>query len=53
MQHQVVYLPFTDPAPTRRVTLVWRRTFTRYAAIAALRNAIYACALEGVTRLTA
>ena len=53
MQHQVGYLPFTDPAPTRRVTLVWRRTFTRYEAIAALRNAIYACALEGVTRLTA
>ena len=50
---QVAYLPFAEPAPTRRVVLVWRRTFTRYEAIAALRNAIYACPLEGVTRLTA
>lgn len=38
--------------PTRRVVLVWRRSFTRYEAIAALRNAIYACALPGVTRLS-
>ena len=48
----VTYIPFTPPVPTRRVVLAWRRTFTRYEAIAALRNAIYACALEGVTRLT-
>ena len=47
------YIPFSDPVPTRRVVLVWRRTFTRYEAIAALRNAIYACALPGVKRLTA
>jgi LysR family hydrogen peroxide-inducible transcriptional activator len=32
--------------------LVWRRTFTRYEAIAALRNAIYACELAGVHKLT-
>ena len=38
--------------PTRRVVLVWRRSFTRYEAIAALRNAIYACELPGVTRLS-
>lgn len=50
---QVAYLPFAEPVPTRRVVLVWRRTFTRYEAIAALRNAIYACPLEGVLRLTA
>jgi LysR family transcriptional regulator, hydrogen peroxide-inducible genes activator len=53
VQGQVAYLPFTEPAPTRRVVLAWRRTFTRYEAIAALRNAIYACPLEGVKRLTA
>jgi LysR family hydrogen peroxide-inducible transcriptional activator len=35
------------------VVLAWRRSFTRYEAIAALRNAIYACELKGVTRLTA
>jgi LysR family hydrogen peroxide-inducible transcriptional activator len=35
------------------VVLAWRRTFPRYEAIAALRNAIYACPLPGVARLTA
>ncbi len=50
---QVAYLPFAEPVPTRRVVLAWRRTFTRYEAIAALRNAIYACPLQGVLRLTA
>lgn len=48
----VAYVPFADPVPTRRVVLVWRRTFTRYEAIAALRNAIYACPLPGVRRLS-
>lgn len=47
------YVPFAEPVPTRRVVLAWRRTFTRYEAIAALRNAVYACALPGVARLTA
>ena len=48
----VVYVPFAAPVPTRRVVLAWRRTFTRYEAIAALRNAIYACPLLGVKRLS-
>jgi LysR family hydrogen peroxide-inducible transcriptional activator len=48
----VRYVPFSSPVPTRRVVLAWRRSFTRYEAIAALRNAIYACALPGVTRLS-
>ncbi len=39
------YIPFEGHVPTRRVVLVWRRSFTRYEAIAALRNAIYACEL--------
>jgi LysR family hydrogen peroxide-inducible transcriptional activator len=51
-QPHIKYIPFTKPAPTRRVVLVWRRTFTRYEAIAALRNAIYACELPGVKRLS-
>ncbi len=51
-QPHVRYIPFSDPAPTRRVVLAWRRTFTRYEAIAALRNAIYACPLEGVRRVS-
>ena len=48
----VTYVAFAPPVPTRRVVLAWRRTFTRYEAIAALRNAIYACPLTGVTRLS-
>ena len=48
----VKYLPFQHNPPTRRVVLAWRRSFTRYEAIAALRNAIYACELPGVTRLS-
>ena len=48
----IKYLPFAGDPPTRRVVLVWRRSFTRYEAIAALRNAIYACELPGVVRLS-
>ena len=51
----VRYLPIHDDGgapPTRRVVLAWRRSFTRYEAIAALRNAIYACELQGVQRLS-
>jgi LysR family transcriptional regulator, hydrogen peroxide-inducible genes activator len=52
-QQHVVYLPFDKHhVPTRKVVLAWRRSFTRYEAIAALRNAVYACPLEGMTRLT-
>ncbi len=49
----VKYIPFEGEPPTRRVVLAWRRSFTRYEAIAALRNAVYACELTGVKRLTA
>ena len=48
----IKYLPFEGHVPSRRVVLAWRRSFTRYEAIAALRNAIYACELPGVTRLS-
>ena len=52
----VKYLPLKMSAgesqPTRRVVLAWRRSFTRYEAIAALRNAIYACDLADVTWLS-
>jgi LysR family hydrogen peroxide-inducible transcriptional activator len=52
----ITYLPIVDEGgglpPTRRVVLVWRKSFTRYEAIAALRNAIYACELPGVVRLS-
>jgi LysR family transcriptional regulator, hydrogen peroxide-inducible genes activator len=57
LPEQIVrYLPIDDvhggEPPTRRVVLAWRRSFTRYEAIAALRNAIYACELPGVKRLS-
>ena len=51
-QPHIRYVPFSDPVPTRRVMLAWRRTFPRYGAVAALRNCIYACELPGVVRLT-
>ena len=45
------YLPIVEPdgsaPPKRRVSLVWRRSFTRYEANAALRHAIHACKLLG------
>ena len=49
------YLPIIEengaPPPSRRVVLAWRRSFTRYEAIAALRNAVHACDLQGVKML--
>ena len=51
-QPHIKYIKFSAPAPTRRVVLAWRRSFPRYEAIAALRNAIYACPLLGVKRLS-
>jgi LysR family transcriptional regulator, hydrogen peroxide-inducible genes activator len=52
LQAHVRYVRFEPPVPTRRVVLAWRRTFPRYEAIASLRNAIYACELNGVKRLS-
>jgi len=51
-QPHLAFIRFAPPVPTRRVVLAWRRSFTRYEAIAALRNAVYACELRGVTRLS-
>jgi len=43
------YVPFTDPVPSRRVVIAWRKSFTRVAAIEAIRDAILSCELQGVT----
>ena len=51
-QEHLRFLPMTEPVPTRRVVLVWRRSFTRYEAIAALRNAVHACVLPGVKMIS-
>lgn len=45
------YVPFKAPAPSRRVVIAWRKSFTRHAAIEAVRQAILACDLQGVTML--
>jgi LysR family hydrogen peroxide-inducible transcriptional activator len=51
----VVYRPVIDEEtgqpPSRRVVIVWRRSFPRYEAIVALRSAILACTLPGATKL--
>ena len=50
-QPHLRFLDFEGETPSRRVVLAWRRSFTRYEAIAALRNAVMACNLPFVTRI--
>jgi LysR family hydrogen peroxide-inducible transcriptional activator len=45
------YVPFKPPAPDRRVVLAWRKSFTRAAAVEALRQAILRTPLHAVTKL--
>ncbi|RJG15775.1 hydrogen peroxide-inducible genes activator [Massilia cavernae] len=45
------YVPFEEPAPSRRVVIVWRKSFTRRAAIEAVCAAVAACELPGVEML--
>ncbi|RPH65165.1 MAG: hydrogen peroxide-inducible genes activator, partial [Burkholderiales bacterium] len=47
------YIPFDAPPPHRRVSLVWRKSFTRAPAIEALRRAILDAELPGATKLSA
>lgn len=47
----IEYVPFRPPVPQRRVVLAWRKSFTRPAAIEALRRAILKCPLHGVEKL--
>ncbi|HAT32501.1 MAG TPA: LysR family transcriptional regulator [Janthinobacterium sp.] len=42
------FRPFESPVPSRRVVMVWRKSFTRKAAIDALRAAVASCSLPGV-----
>jgi LysR family hydrogen peroxide-inducible transcriptional activator len=44
-------LPFSKPAPLRRVGLAWRKSFPRPEAIEVLRKAILACSLPHVDKL--
>lgn len=45
------YIPFSAPPPMRRVSLVWRKSFTRTPAIERLRQAIVGCELRGTIKL--
>jgi LysR family hydrogen peroxide-inducible transcriptional activator len=45
------FVPFSAPAPSRRVVIVWRKSFTRRAAIEAVCNAVAQCDLPGVDML--
>jgi LysR family hydrogen peroxide-inducible transcriptional activator len=49
----LAYVPFEPPPPSRRVVLAWRRSFTRVAAIEAVRDAILRSDLPGVDKLHA
>jgi LysR family hydrogen peroxide-inducible transcriptional activator len=45
------YVPFSAPSPSRRVVIAWRKSFTRRAAIEAVRQAVLSCELHGVSML--
>ena len=47
----LTYVPFHPVAPTRRVVLAWRKSFTRAAAIDMLRKAVLKLDQPGVTIL--
>jgi LysR family hydrogen peroxide-inducible transcriptional activator len=47
----LTYVPFARPAPSRRVVLVWRKSFTRRAAIDAVARAVGECKLPGIEML--
>ncbi|MBM3343697.1 MAG: hydrogen peroxide-inducible genes activator [Betaproteobacteria bacterium] len=42
---------FSPPGPTRRIALAWRKSFPRVRALQAVREALLACNLPGVTLL--
>ncbi len=42
---------FTTPEPSRRIALAWRKSFPRARAVQAVREALLACKLPGVTLL--
>jgi LysR family hydrogen peroxide-inducible transcriptional activator len=48
----LTFVPFKDPAPSRRVVIVWRKSFTRRAAIDAVVKAVADCGLPGVEMVT-
>ncbi len=47
----IVYRPFASPAPSRRIALAWRKSYTRASAIEKLRECVLGCRLAGVQML--
>lgn len=47
----LIAVSFVPPAPSRRIALIWRKTFPRLKAVTLLRNAILASAMKGVRYL--
>ncbi|MGZ5199646.1 MAG: hydrogen peroxide-inducible genes activator [Telluria sp.] len=47
----ISFVPFATPAPSRRVVIAWRKSFTRRAAIDAICKAVAECELPGVDML--
>lgn len=45
------YIPFEAPAPSRRVVIAWRKSFTRGGAIEAVKESVLSCKLHGVQML--
>jgi LysR family hydrogen peroxide-inducible transcriptional activator len=45
------YIPFANPVPMRRVTLAWRKSYSRLAAINALRQAVLKVEIPGIVML--
>lgn len=45
------FVPFEAPVPDRRIVLIWRKSYPRTAAIDALIQGVYGCAIPGVTML--
>ena len=45
------FMPFSEPVPSRRVVIVWRKSFTRRAAIEAICEAVAQCDLPGIDML--
>ena len=47
----VVPVPFTQPVPSRRIALAYRRSFPRPAAIAAIRDSVARCRAKAPQRV--
>jgi LysR family hydrogen peroxide-inducible transcriptional activator len=48
----LISVPIAEPAPSRRVGLVWRKSFPRLAAVQAVRDAVFDCGLRGIKMIT-